>query len=184
MIETITNKINSFDTYFAMSDSNAVFDKWSQIKIDIKQVLKSMTIEQLQEVKQGLKDMDMVNLHFKAYFENLPVVKKVKSYKSEIMTAAWSMLKKGLFTSISGALKAAWNRYKLVSKLRNGIAYFSFAKATGELREAIGTLRNGNFSYEAKTDNKETNLSIIKYYDLEKRAFRSVRIDRLIEIAA
>ncbi len=185
-INTTIEKLSSFDPYFMYSDDSRKYDQGNRDKREITELLDSLTPNELREVKEGLTvSMEFVDVHFKTYFENLPTTKEPKtSFRSEIMSAAWDMIKRGVFSTLSQALTAAWKRYKLTTKLRAGVAYFSFVKATGELRQAIGTLRNGNFNYTPKTNMTETNFSIIKYFDLEKRAFRSVRIDRLIEIAA
>ncbi len=186
-IKATIEKLNSFDPYFMFSDDSRKYDQGSRGKREIIDLLDSLTPEQISEVKEGLTvSMEFVNVHFKTYFENPPepTPSKEVSYKSQIMSAAWDMLKKGLFQTISQALTAAWKRYKLVSKLRQGLAYFSFRKANNDLREAIGTLANNNFQYAPKTNKAETNFSIVKYWDVQKKAFRSVRIDRIISIAA
>lgn len=51
-------------------------------------------------------------------------------------------------------------------------------------RNAIGTLRKGNFEYKPKGNSKKSNPMAVKYFDIEVKQFRSFRIDRLIEIAA
>ena len=116
------------------------------------------------------------------YVDALP--KPKNETRVTVMSTAWAMLKEGLFSTISEALKAAWKRIKLIKSLKSGVAYFAYAKATGELREAIGTLRSGNFSYEAKTDGKYSKVHVVKYFDLQAKAFRSCRVDRLITVQA
>jgi len=100
--------------------------------------------------------------------------------KSSIFRTAWELFKSHLFTSFSQALKAAWQRAKLIAKMRSGIAYFSFRKANGEVREAIGTLREGNFSYKAKGSQRKSNPAVVAYWDVERNAFRSFRIESLL----
>ena len=100
--------------------------------------------------------------------------------KSEIFKAAWQMLKDKLFTTFAAALKAAWNRFKLLAKLRKGVAYFSFLKADGSTRVAVGTLREGNFNYESKGKNGVSKIGLIKFWDIENRAFRSLNIENFI----
>ena len=46
--------------------------------------------------------------------------------KKELFATAWQFIKDKLFTSFSDALKAAWNRLKIVSALKKGVAYFSY----------------------------------------------------------
>jgi hypothetical protein len=100
--------------------------------------------------------------------------------KSQIFKAAWQMLKDELFTTFSDALKAAWNRFKLLAQLKKGIAYFSFKKADGSTRVAVGTLRNDNFSYESKGTEGSQKIGLIKFWDVENRAFRSLNIQNFI----
>jgi hypothetical protein len=100
--------------------------------------------------------------------------------KKEVMQTAWQLIKDGICNGIASALKMAWVRIKLLAQLKKGIAYFSFKKTDGSTREAIGTLRNGNFSYEAKGSDKKPNLANVTFWDVEKRAFRSLRLDSFV----
>lgn len=104
--------------------------------------------------------------------------------KSEVFKTAWAFMREGLFNSFSEALKTAWAKVKLLTKLRKGIAYFSFTKVSGEVREAIGTLHTNNFDYTPKGNGKarKSNLLQVKFFDVEKRAFRSLKIQNLITI--
>lgn len=114
----------------------------------------------------------------KEFTANLELVVEPK-VKSTIMTTAWSFVKKGIYNTISEALKASWRKHKLVTKMKKGIAHFTFRKKNGELREAIGTLREGNFEYKSK-GNKDSNYDVVKYFDVVADAFRSFRIERLV----
>ena len=98
------------------------------------------------------------------------------------MTTAWNFFKSNIFSTFSDALKAAWKRVKLIAKLRAGIAYFSFTKKDGSIRKAIGTLNPTNFTYTVKGGIKKVNLAIVKYWDIEKRAYRSLKVENLISI--
>ena len=101
--------------------------------------------------------------------------------KSEVMKTAWAFIKDGLFTTISDALKAAWNKIKLVAKLKKGVAYFQFRKTSdGTIRNAIGTLNGQNFDYTPKGSNKKPNLNLVTFWDVEKRAFRSFNISTFL----
>ena len=100
--------------------------------------------------------------------------------KSEIFKSAWSYLKANIVTTFSEALKLAWKRFKLILSLKKGISYFSYRKANGTLREAIGTLREGNFEYVFKTEGGKERFDVIKYFDIESKGWRSCRIERLV----
>ena len=106
--------------------------------------------------------------------------------KKELFATAWQFIKDKLFTSFSEALKAAWNKVKIVSALKKGVAYFTYNKVdkkTGEVteRKAIGTLNGSNYSYDNKGTGKTKTPSVVTYWDLEARAFRSFKIENFIK---
>lgn len=180
----ITNRINSFNFHWGQTSDTKKFDAGLREENDICKVLSTLSVEELREVKTGITATEkFVSLAFGEFLDNLPtpVIEVEKSELSKLMSAAWKMIRKGLFTTISEALKAAWKRAKLIKQLTNGVAYFTYAKATGELRDAIGTLRNGNYAYEYKTNGKGSKVEVIKYFDLQAKAWRSCRsIDRSV----
>lgn len=106
----------------------------------------------------------------------------ITTMKKEIFQTAWALFKKGMFATFGQALKAAWSRVKLLAKLKSGLVYFRFQKEGGEMRDAIGTLNAANFQYVNKSDNKSTSnaAELVKYWDVEKRGFRAVRMDRFV----
>ena len=105
--------------------------------------------------------------------------------KSLIFSTAWTMFRNGTFSTFAASLKAAWNKSKLQKVLRNGVAKFSFTKKDGTVRHTTGTTQSGAFEYEAKTTNgtRTESATIVKYYDLEKNAFRCLNIDTFIAFA-
>jgi hypothetical protein len=96
--------------------------------------------------------------------------------KKAVFTTAWQFIKDGICATISDALKLAWNKFKLITQLKSGVSYFRFRKSDGTQREAIGTLNNTNFQYESKGSDRKPNPALITYWDLEKRAFRSLNM--------
>ena len=72
----------------------------------------------------------------------------------------------------------------LKEKLRNGVAHFIYTKqSTGEIREAWGTCS----SQLMKATQNGRGLSgdavnTIKYWDLEKGGYRSLRFENLIQV--
>lgn len=187
-IQQIADQINAFDYFYEMSDDTRKFDLGRKAQAAIKSQLAELSESELIEVRDLLTaNMDHVCRYFGKFFNDLPeptpaIEAAEVSYKSEIFRTAWALFKEGVFESFGRALCAAWKRYKLVSRLKQGLAYFSFSKATGEVREAIGTLASNNFNYNHKTAKKESNPALIKYWDIQKRAFRSCRLDRLISL--
>ena len=202
--QEITTRINQFDYYYNMSDSHQVYDRWEKEKIEIIEVLSTMTPDQLNEIKTQITVSDKcLNWYFAQFFvgateemhvsdehpekgeqrtdeAETPTAAKSESLRSVIFRNAWAMFRGGVFKSFRAALSAAWSRFKLVRSLRKGLAYFSFSKATGEIREAIGTLAGNNFDYQYKGAKRTNKPELVKYWDVQKRAFRSCRIDLLI----
>jgi len=103
--------------------------------------------------------------------------------KSNVFKTAWYYMKKGIYTTFSECLKAAWKAVKIIASLRSGIVSFSYRKATGEIRQAKGTLNNDHYQFSGKGVRKEAKPDAIKYFDLDSDAWRMFRIERLINIS-
>jgi len=183
-VQQLANRLQGFDYYFEMSDSSRVWDKWSMEKDRIKQELKELASEDLIQVKSLLTLDDSTLLRHFTEFKGLQEPTEKRSIKSEVFTTAWNLVKSGVASTISRALVLAWRRVKILSSLRKGIAYFTYIKASGEAREAIGTLNQGNYRYVPKGSNRASRLDVVKYFDIGVRGWRSFRLDRLVSIAA
>jgi len=188
-IADIAKAIDNFDYYYEASDSDSVWSNGERSKAQIVKELRELTPEQLQEVKALITiDIDAVCRYFAEFFTNLPEVTPEvvaePSRASKVMTLAWELIRAEIASNLSEGLTLAWKKVKAMEQLRKGIAYITFIKADGTERKAIGTLRQGNYSYESKNSGKKKNPSIIPFWDLEKKAFRACRIERLIEVAA
>lgn len=72
----------------------------------------------------------------------------------------------------------------LKAKLQNGTAHFWFRKLNGEIREAWGTTNYALMSNKI-IGNGYTGeqVNTVKYWDVEKGAFRSLRYESLIAVA-
>lgn len=181
-LQTIANLINNFDTYYEMSDSDRTYNDGRESQRSISRLLEELTTNELVELKSLTTiGEDMLMRYFSEYFENLPEPTKPETKLSKIMSTAWSYLKKGIFTNMSQALRAAWAKFKIVSRLKSSVVNFTYRKANGELREAIGTLRDGNFQYETKGSNRKEKPDVISYYDLGVQGWRAFRIERLVQ---
>lgn len=74
-------------------------------------------------------------------------------------------------------------RAQIKAKLRNGINAFRFLKADGKTeRLAFGTLDSSLYSYQPKGSGRKGCPLTIRYWDLEKKAFRSFNLIRFIEM--
>ncbi len=108
-------------------------------------------------------------------------VKNIESAnKSLVMKAAWAILKKAEVRTLSEAMKQAWKAVKLKVAMAKGVVKFQYRKASGEIRNAIGTLKSGVVNYEAKGTNRKPCYSTVAYWDIEKKGFRSFCISHLI----
>jgi hypothetical protein len=187
-IQQITEALNNFANhcYYEMRDGWKYTDGQTAEQ-EIESSLKGLTVDELIQIKADTKlSPEMIDRYFKAYFNDLPEpeTEAKASFRSKVMAFAHRLFATGEFTSFGLALSASWKRYKLIQRMRDGIAYFSFVKADNSTRYAIGTLRDGNFSYENKGASKKENPLQVKYFDVERKAFRSLNLTRLIEIAA
>ena len=181
----IANEINTFDHFYLMSDDNSKYNAGNAKKDSIYEALNEMTMEQLAEVKSLLTVRpETLSRHF-SDFEKVeaPKPKKKNEVRSKVMSNAWTIYKTGKFT-FGESMSIAWKRHKLLAALKSGIVYFAYNKTDNSRREAIGTLREGNYNYDHKGSDKPSPLYVVKYYDIEKQGFRSVRLDRLQSIAA
>ena len=72
----------------------------------------------------------------------------------------------------------------LKAKMQNGTAHFWFKKLNGEIREAWGTT-NHNLMANKILGNGYSGeqVNTVKYWDVEKGAFRSLRYESLIAVA-
>ena len=92
----------------------------------------------------------------------------------------------------SGALKYAWWFENFRTKLASGVYRFSYVKKDGSIREAIGTLdlsripedkRPGTSSRQTggvASAEKGINYDTFSYYDLDRNAWRSFRLELFV----
>lgn len=73
----------------------------------------------------------------------------------------------------------AWQVYKLIERLRDGNVKFAYEKSDGTLRKATGTLCDVSGMLKG-TGQRDYNS--VCYYDINIRAFRRFRVERLIAV--
>ena len=66
------------------------------------------------------------------------------------------------------------NQEELRELLRNGKVKFEFPKNDGTLREAFGTLFPKYIPLEFQLKDSSRNIHTLRYFDLEKNAWRSI----------
>jgi len=109
---------------------------------------------------------------------------KFKCNRSEVMKLAWAIRRKNPATSLAHCQVSAWKVLLLQQALRKGSVRFSFQKQNGEVRRAIGTLKPDMFIQPPKSPEVSTQLTLVRYYDIEKNAIRSFRADQILQVAA
>lgn len=103
--------------------------------------------------------------------------------KSQLFKMAHAMLRKAEVNTLSEALRQAWKAMKLHANMLVGQVRFTFRKVSGEIREAIGTLYNIDYTPKTPANGKprkERPVDVVCYFDVEKNAFRSFCAANLI----
>ena len=105
------------------------------------------------------------------------------NFRGRVMKYAWQ-LRKTTSDTFRNCLKRAWQLWKLAKAMRQGIAVFYYTKADGSIRKAFGTLRNLPIGVSAGGKKMtKPSYKTMSYYDIEKKAFRSFKIENLISVA-
>lgn len=108
-------------------------------------------------------------------------MKTTRNNLKDIMTLAWSFVKRNGFT-IAEALKVAWRNFKLKGAMQGRIVKFYFQKVDGTLREAYGTLQE-NLLPATQGTGRKANDTLQAYYDTEKQEWRCFKKANLVRIA-
>lgn len=99
----------------------------------------------------------------------------MKVNKSSIFKVANALRKSNKAKTLGEALRIAWKAAKLQLQLSAGEVKFRYRKLNGEIREAVGTLKN------MITDSAmAVNGTAMFYFDVEKKGFRSFAISNLL----
>lgn len=104
--------------------------------------------------------------------------------RSEVLTLAHQIRRQNQFLTWGQCQSQAWQVVRLRAALRAGATRFTFQKQDGEVREAFGTLNPALFQYEHKGSERAESLTAIRYFDLDKNAWRSFRAERILKVAA
>ena len=107
-----------------------------------------------------------------------PTAKITTSDRSQIARIANALhWQKGL--SLSAAWSKAWKAYRIKKAMRCGVVSFAYTKADGTTRPATGTTAQELTGYTSKGSTANYSPANIRYFDLEKGAFRQFAADRL-----
>ncbi|MEI6410270.1 MAG: SH3 beta-barrel fold-containing protein [Bacteroidota bacterium] len=104
--------------------------------------------------------------------------------RSEVLKMAHAIRRQNQFLTWGQCQAQAWKVARLRAALRTGATRFTFQKQDGEVREAYGTLNSELFQYDHKGSDRAESPTAIKYFDLEKNAWRSFRAERILQVAA
>lgn len=105
-----------------------------------------------------------------------------KNQMKEVMSLAWSFVKRNGFT-MSEALKVAWANMKLKAQMKSRIVKFYFQKVDGSVREAFGTLKASLLPPTTGEDNRKKSDTVQVYFDTEKSEYRCYKKANLLSIA-
>ncbi|ROS83104.1 DUF2693 domain-containing protein [Muribaculaceae bacterium Isolate-039 (Harlan)] len=108
-------------------------------------------------------------------------MKTTRNNLKDIMTLAWSFVKRNGFT-MAEALKVAWLNAKVTKAMRTGIVKFYFLKVDSTLREAYGTLKE-NLLPATQGTGRRANDTVQTYFDTEKGEWRCFKKANLVRIA-
>ncbi len=100
----------------------------------------------------------------------------MKVDKSSIFKVANAIRRSQNGLTIGEALKMAWKAAKLQVELAAGEVRFRYRKVNGEVREAVGTLKNMVTDWKFSAFNG----TAMFYFDIEKKGFRSFVVANLV----
>lgn len=104
----------------------------------------------------------------------------MKIDKSKLFKIAHAIYSEQTAKSFSEALKQAWKAIRVYSSMLVGKVKFQFRKVNGELRDAIGTLTDIDYTPKGNGPRKPGPADVIKFFDVEKMQFRSFKAANLI----
>ena len=96
-----------------------------------------------------------------------------------IMRRAW-VIARTTGKAFAVALAKSWQLYRLVKQMQAGVVRFSYEKADGTLRRALGTLKD--VAEPIKGTGRPDDGQTVGYYDVETGGFRSFRSANLVSI--
>lgn len=99
----------------------------------------------------------------------------MKVDKSSIFKIANAIYHSHKAETMGEALKMAWRAAKLQTRLAAGEVKFRYRKMNGEIREALGTLKN-----MVTETSSAFNGTAMFYFDIEKKGFRSFAVTNLV----
>lgn len=108
-------------------------------------------------------------------------MEKKNNFRARVMKYAWQLWRTTKNQWRICMIKA-WKLYKLAKAMREGVVEFVYSKADGSTRLAHGTLKNvpAGSTFRGKKLTKPS-YKTMTYYDVDRNAFRSFRVENLIQ---
>lgn len=107
-------------------------------------------------------------------------MKKKNNFRANVMKYAYQIWN-STRQNWSDCMKKAWSLYRFVKHLKSGVVGFAYKKVDGTVRNAYGTLSNIYYGSEFGTKKfTKPSYKTIVYFDVEKNAFRSFKVENLI----
>lgn len=100
------------------------------------------------------------------------------TFRKEVFKQA-KVIQQATGKTFAVALAKAWQLYRFSEMLRRGVVVFSFERADGTVRKAKGTLKGIDGLVKGTG---RLNYKTFRYYDVERQAFRSFKVENLIAI--
>lgn len=107
---------------------------------------------------------------------------KTTNFRVRVMKYAHQLYKATKWAWRTCMLKA-WQLYKLAKAMRQGVVSFTYQKADGTIRQALGTLKN--LPVGATLGGKKVtkpSYKTLAYFDTEKNSFRCFKVENLISV--
>lgn len=107
-----------------------------------------------------------------------------KNMMREVMAMAHRAFElKSATMSWSECLKQAWAVLKLKLAMKKRVVEFYFQKVDGSIRQAFGTLQESLIDYTPNGKGYACK-DCVKYWDIEKKAWRQLKFFNFIKVAA
>lgn len=101
------------------------------------------------------------------------------NFRKRVMKYAWN-LRKSTGESWRICMIKAWQLVKLINAMKSRVVKFFYTKTDGSVRKAFGRCFSGSTSGRRFT---KPSYGTIRYYDIDRGAFRCFKIENLICVA-
>ena len=105
-------------------------------------------------------------------------MKKTSNFRARVMKYAYQIWM-ATRQSWSECMKRAWSLYRFIRMMKSEVVGFCYYKADGSVRNAYGTL-SGLYIGEGSGRVTKPSYKTVRYFDVEKNAFRCFRVENLI----